>query len=320
MPKDLKSQFPAHEWNALVKRNPQVKYAATQQELIDALDAGKMVDAIQAGQRIGLDGDKMLAVISEHGARKAVDKLGPQIESAEDQETAHKILRRGLAGLSLSQQRTAELALQPMIATKKTRAVLNLERLGEHQAAFLEQHDGLDSDQLGVAWRKYIRTVEPGVRAEFSKWAASMVKDARANEIADRAARRSSKTETSADERLYNSIASEVRQNVATETNKKFPTGTSIAFVNGEATFSSGGDPAAAEYYTRRRREEMQKRLKVAGLWNKYKAVVGEEEAAAAVTLPPKALEAIKSAAGKPVKFRNGQTWKWENDKPVRVP
>jgi hypothetical protein len=274
---------------------------------------------VQAARRMGLDPDRTYAIISEHRSRKVVDELMPKLEAAEDQETAQKILHRGLSKLSIDQQRTAQLSLQPMIATKKPRTVLNQERLGEHQAAFLEQHDGLDSDQLGAAWRKYIRTVEPGVRPDFAKWAAGMVKDARANEIADRAARRSSKTETSADERLYNSIAAEVRQNVAMETNKKFPTGTSISFVNGEATFSSGGDHAAAEYYARRRREEMQKRLKVAGLWNKYQVVVGEEEPSEAVTLPPEALTAVRSAAGKVVKFRNGQSWKWENDKPVRV-
>jgi len=292
LPADLKNQFPAHEWNALTKRFPQIALAANQQDLLDALDTGKTVLAIQAGQKMGLTPENMLTVMTQHGAQKVVAELGPELEAALDQETAQTIMRRKLARLPLNQQRTAELALQPMVSTKKTREVVNTEKFGEHQAAFAEQMNGLTADQIRAAWPRYIKTVEPGVRPKFALWAQALVNDAAANERADRLAKAQGASKEGQEERLYNSIKTSVHQTVAFETQKQFPTGVQISLgPDGKlANFSTGGSPQATAYYQKRMKELLDARLKAAGLFKKYGSlpVVPEPEVdPGAGALPP---------------------------------
>jgi hypothetical protein len=292
LPADLKNQFPAHEWTALTKRFPQIALAANQQELLDALDTGKTVLAIQAGQKMGLTPENMLTVITQHGAQKVVAELGPQLEAAPDQETAQTIMRRKLAKLPLNQQRTAELALQPMVATKPNRETVNKLNFENHISAFSEQINDMTSDQIRAAWPKYIKTVEPGARFMFSQWAQGRVNDARANERADRLAKAQGATKEGQEERLYNSIKASVHQSVAFETQKQFPTGVQISLgPDGKlANFSTGGSPQATAYYQKRMKELLDARLKAAGLFKKYGSlpIVPEPEVdPGAGALPP---------------------------------
>lgn len=301
IPKDLRKQFPDQEWRALTRRNPQVAFAATQQEMVDALDNGKTVLAVQAGQRMGLDGNQIMSIMSEHRARKVVDELTPKVEAAADQESAHAVVRRELAKLPLSQQRTAELTLGPMVNSKKPREVVNKELLGQHQATFAEQMNGLTADQIAAAWPKYIRTVEAGVRPMFSEWARALVRDARDNERADKMAEAAGATKIGQEDRLYNSIKSSAHQTAAFETQKKFPTGVQMALgPDGTlASFSTGGSPEAAAYYQKRMAEIMERRLKAVGpqFHAKYRDSLAQEQAAqvpGSGALPPGIPEGAK--------------------------
>lgn len=40
---------------------------------------------------------------------------------------------------------------------------------------------------------------------------------------------------------------------------------------------------------------------------------------AVSAQLPPQAVDAVRNAAGKPVKFKNGQVWQWQNGQPTQV-